>query len=278
MSPGPVALPAPADVAAIVCDLDGVVYRGRQAVPHAVEALRRVAVPVVYATNNASRPPQLVVEHLSELGLAVGVHDVLTSAQAGAAAIAARMPGATVLAVGGEGVDEALVAAGLHPTRDGNASCDAVMQGYGPQVTMSDLADAAVAVQAGAWWVATNTDLTIPLDRGIAPANGTLVRAVAVAAGREPDRVCGKPFPDLYLVAAERLGVPPGMTIGVGDRLDTDIEGANAAGAPSVLVLTGVDSKDTADRASPHQRPSLIIDDLRDLDRLVLMSPSGALR
>lgn len=269
---GPVALPGPEGIAALVCDLDGVVYRGQAAVPHAVEALRRVAVPIVYATNNAGRPPHVVADHLRELGLAVDDSDVLTSAQAGAAAIAARMPGATVLAVGGEGVEAALAEAGLSPTRDGRASCDAVMQGYGPQVSMADLADAAIAVQQGAWWVATNTDLTIPIDRGIAPGNGTLVRAVAQAAGRDPDRVCGKPFPDLYLVAAERLNVPAGRILGVGDRLDTDIEGANAAGSPSVLVLTGVDSRESAQRAPRHRQPSTIIDDLRDLDGLVITS------
>jgi len=273
VSPGPVALPAPTDVGAIVCDLDGVVYRGREAVPHAVAALRRVTVPVVYATNNAARPPETVAEHLRDLGLDVQAEDVITSAQAGAAAIAARMPEATVLAVGGEGVEAALLEAGLRPTRDGDAVCEAVMQGYGPEVTMAQLADAAIAVQQGAWWVATNTDLTIPLARGIAPGNGTLVRAVAQAAGKQPDRVCGKPFPDLYLVAAERVGVPPSAIIGIGDRLDTDIEGANAAGSASVLVLTGVDSRTSAQLAPVHQRPSLIVDDLRDLDRLVLLSP-----
>lgn len=272
VSAGPVELPAVGEVAAIVCDLDGVVYRGREAVPHAVAVLRRVTVPIVYATNNAGRPPQVVAEHLRELGLSVDAEDVLTSAQAGAAAIAERMPGATVLAIGGEGVEAALIESGLQATRDGESTCDAVLQGYGPAVTMSDLADAAMAIQNGAWWVATNTDLTIPLARGIAPGNGTLVRAVAQAVGRDPDRVCGKPFPDLYLVAAARLGVPPHTIIGIGDRLDTDIEGANAAGSPAVLVLTGVDSRASAERAPAHQRPSLVINDLRDLDRLVLMS------
>lgn len=271
------ALPAVEQVAGLVCDLDGVVYRGSAAVAHAVESLRRVAVPIIYATNNAARTPAVVAEHLRELGLDVTEDHVVTSAQAGAAAIAARMPGARILAVGGDGVAAALEDAGLEPTRSANGVAG-VMQGYGPQVSMADLAEAAYAVRDGAWWVATNTDLTIPNDRGITPGNGTLVAAVQQAAGRGPDRVCGKPHPDLYLAAAQRLGVPVERTIGVGDRLDTDIEGANAAGAASILVLTGVHSRDSVSQAPAHQRPSLVIDDLRGLLGLVPMSKAPTLR
>lgn len=273
---GPVRLPAVADVAGLVCDLDGVVYRGPSAVAHAVETLRAVAVPIIYATNNAARPPPVVAQHLRELGLDVAQDQVVTSAQAGAAAIAARMPGARILAVGGEGVAIALQEAGLEPTRSAQ-DVAGVMQGYGPAVSMSDLAEAAYAVRDGAWWVATNTDLTIPSERGIAPGNGTLVAAVQHAAGRGPDRVCGKPYPDLYVVAARRLGVPLERTIGVGDRLDTDIEGANVAGAASILVLTGVHSRDSIADAPRRQHPSVVIEDLRGLRGLVPMSKAPTL-
>lgn len=271
MSARPVPLPAPEQVRGLVCDLDGVVYRGPAAVAHAVESLRSLAVPIIYATNNAARTPAVVATHLRELGLDVVDEQVVTSAQAGAAAIASRMPGARVLAVGGEGVGAALEEAGLEPSRSAKGVAG-VMQGYGPEVSMSDLAEAAYAVRDGAWWVATNTDVTIPNDRGIAPGNGTLVAAVQQAAGRRPDRVCGKPHPDLYLVAAQRLGVPVHQTVGVGDRLDTDIEGANAAGAASILVLTGVHSRDDVLQVPAHQRPTLIIDDLRGLRGLIPMS------
>lgn len=276
MSSGPVPLPEVDQVAGLVCDLDGVVYRGPTAVPHAVEALRAVTVPIIYATNNAARPPAVVAAHLRELGLDVDEDQVLTSAQAGAAAIAAKLPGARVLAVGGEGVGLALAETGLEPTRSADG-VHAVMQGYGPHVSMSDLAEAAYAIRDGAWWVATNTDLTIPSDRGIAPGNGALVAAVQAAVGRPPDRVCGKPHPDLYLVAAQRLGVPVESTVGLGDRLDTDIEGANAAGAPSILVLTGVHSREGAADAPPRQRPSAIIEDLRGLHGIIPMSKGVAL-
>jgi len=263
-------------IEALVCDLDGVVYRGPAAVPHAVEVLRSVTVPIRYATNNASRTPDAVAEHLRSLGLDVKAADVITSAQAGAAAIAERLPGARVLAIGGEGVHHALLEAGLETTSRSDGA-DAVLQGYGSRVCAADLAEAAYAVRAGAWWVATNTDTTLPSDRGLAPGNGALIRAVELATGRSPDRVCGKPSPDLYLVASDSLGIEPARILAVGDRLDTDVEGANAAGMPSVLVLTGVADRAAVRTATPAQRPSLIIDDLRGLPGVVPTSTPRAL-
>lgn len=276
MRPGPVPLPPPGTIRAIVCDLDGVVYRGPVAVTHAVEALLGVDVPVCYATNNASRPPQVVADQLRALGLPVSESQVLTSAQAGAAAIAADLPGARVLAIGGPGVVLALEEAGLIVSRSADG-VDAVLQGYGTEVTAADLAEAAYAIQAGARWVATNTDATLPSERGIAPGNGSLVAAVERAVGREPDRVCGKPHPDLYDVAAARLGVPAGSMLAIGDRLDTDIEGANRAGTPSVLVLTGVAAHADLEHAPERELPSAVMEDLRGLWRLVPASRRHAL-
>lgn len=275
--PGPAEQDDIGDIAAVVCDLDGVVYRGPDAVPYAVEALRALSVPVLYATNNASRAPAVVAAHLCELGLEANADDIVTSAQAGAAAIAQRVPGGRVLAVGGEGVAIALRERGLEPTQTAR-DCDAVLQGYGRDVSAADLAEASYAIAAGAWWVATNTDATIPNERGVGPGNGALVAAVQMAVERPPDRVVGKPFPDLYVVAADRLGLAAERILAVGDRLDTDIEGAIRAGMPSALVLTGVDSA-AAGRAAPAQRrPSVIIEDLRGLQGLVSMSPGAALR
>jgi HAD superfamily hydrolase (TIGR01450 family) len=258
-------------IRALVCDLDGVVYRGPSAVPFAVDVLRRVGVPVVYATNNASRTPAEVVAKLRGLGLDVSVEQVVTSAQAGAAALARRCPGGRVLAVGGEGVGRALVEVGLVPVTHAD-EVDAVLQGYGPAVCAADLGQVAYAVAEGAWWVATNTDASIPDDRGVVPGNGALVGAVEMALGRGPDRVVGKPHPDLYLLAVERLGVPAEHILAVGDRLDTDIEGAVTAGLPAALVLTGVDSRDRALAAPESRRPDLVLEDLRGLRDVVSMS------
>ena len=264
-------------IEAVICDLDGVVYRGPTAVPHAVDVLTAVSVPVIYATNNASRPAAAVAAQLRGLGLPVGPEDVVTSAEAGAAALAADRPGARVLAVGGPGVHEALESAGLVAV--GSATdVAAVLQGYGPAVSAADLAEASYAIAEGAWWVATNTDATIPNERGIAPGNGSLVRAVEAAVGRGPDLVVGKPHPDLYLIAATRLGVAPERILAVGDRLDTDIEGANRAGMVSALVLTGVDDRRAAEKAPASRRPAIVMDDLRGLLGVVSTSEPGPLR
>ncbi|HEV7171556.1 HAD-IIA family hydrolase [Pedococcus sp.] len=257
--------------AAVVCDLDGVVYRGPEAVDHAVGALGELTVPVVYATNNASRPPAEVAAHLSDLGLRVTAHEVVTSSQAGAAELAGRLPeSAVVLAVGGPGVREALTTAGLRVVLPAEVNdvdetpVSGVLQGYGATVSASDLAEAAYAVSAGAVWVATNTDRTLPTHRGTAPGNGTLVDAVATATGAEPT-VVGKPYAPLYRLCAERLGMDVAGLLAVGDRLDTDIAGAVAAGMDSALVLTGVDSVTTLALADARMRPTYLLEDLRDL-------------
>ncbi|GAB3445214.1 HAD-IIA family hydrolase [Phycicoccus ginsengisoli] len=257
--------------AGVVCDLDGVVYRGPEAVDHAVAALSALPVPVVYATNNASRPPGDVAAHLTDLGLPVTDRDVATSAQAGAAELASRLgAGATVLAVGGEGVREALGDNGFRVVTGEQLGADparrvaGVLQGYGPAVTAADLAEASYAVAAGAVWVASNMDETLPTHRGTAPGNGMLVAAVRRAVGKDPV-VVGKPYAPLYELCARRLGTAPRALLAVGDRLDTDIAGAVAAGLDSVLVLTGVDSVRSLALAPRAHRPTYLLPDLRDL-------------
>jgi HAD superfamily hydrolase (TIGR01450 family) len=267
--------------AGIVCDLDGVVYRGPEAVGHAVEALSTLAAPVVYATNNASRPPAEVAEHLAGLGLTVSHAEVVTSSQAGARELADRFPlGATVLAVGGSGVADALRDNGFRvdPPRQSRAAAgakpDAVLQGYGAEVTAADLAEAAYAVSAGAAWVVTNTDATLPTNRGTAPGNGTLVDAVRRATGVEPT-VVGKPHAPLYQLCASRLGLDVRAVLAVGDRLSTDIAGASEAGMDSVLVLTGVDSVTSLASAEPPLRPTFVVEDLRSLTEPYAAPGSG---
>ena len=255
--------------AAVVCDLDGVVYRGPTAVPHAVEVLGALENPVLYATNNASRSPDEVATHLRDLGLECTPDAVATSSQAGAWLLTQRLaPGSPVLAVGGAGVATALREAGLRPVLPVDSArdrVDAVLQGYGATVTAGDLAEAAYAVEGGATWVATNTDGTLPTDRGVAPGNGSLVAAVERAVGHPPHLVAGKPKPPLYLLCAQRLDLPADRLLAVGDRLDTDIEGAVAAGMDSLLVLTGVDDLRACLEAPPHRRPTWVATDLRAL-------------
>ncbi len=263
---GPVAEPRLVDAyRGVVCDLDGVVRRGPAAVPHAVRCLTALSVPVVYATNNASLTPGDVARQLQGLGLDATAADVVTSSQAGAAHLAEHVPpGSAVLAVGGSGVAAALTEVGLVPVTGTHEGVVAVLQGYGPQVSATDLAHAAYAIEAGARWVVTNRDSTLPTEHGVAPGNGALVAAVALATGTQPTSV-GKPEPPLYHLAVGRLGCPAGAVLAVGDRLDTDIAGAMAAGLDSLWVLTGVDGLVSFAEAAGRPAPTFTATDLQAL-------------
>ena len=228
----------------VLLDLDGVVYLGSRPIPGAgetVSALAEAGVRVGFVTNNASRTPEAVAAHLVELGCPATPDQVVTSAQAAAALLAERFAGAgaaSVLAVGGEGLRRALTEVGCRLVGSADDRPDVVVQGFAPELRYADLAEAALAVAGGAWWVATNRDRTLPTERGTQPGNGALVEAVATAAGRGPDQYAGKPDQALIREAVRRTGARRPLV--VGDRLDTDIEGAARAGLDSVCVLTGV--------------------------------------
>lgn len=250
---------------AVLLDLDGVVYRGGEAVPGAVEALDAVSgARLAYLTNNANRTPEAVADHLARLGLKPSVDDIVTSAQAIAGVMSHDLPpGAVVLMVGGDGLREALQARGLVPTDDRHAAgLAAVVQGYTPDLGWRDLAEAAYAVQSGVPWYASNTDLTIPTAEGIAPGNGALVHAVRLATGQEP-AVAGKPYAPLFEETMERLA--PASPLMVGDRLDTDILGARRAGVTSLFVLTGVNTLTDVVNAVADERPDFVGADLSAL-------------
>lgn len=272
-------------VSGILCDLDGVVYRGDLPCPGAVEGLsdaREAGVRVLFMTNNASRLPEVVAEHLTRLGLSTRPDEVLGSAQVAATVLADDRPGLAegdevVLAVGGPGVALALSEAGLRPVlpadvraaaeRAEQAPVAAVVQGYGPDVSALDLAEVAYAIADGACWIATNDDATLPTGRGMAPGNGALVAAVVHATGATP-LVVGKPHPPAYQVALERLGLPREECLMLGDRLDTDIVGARAVGLASALVLTGVSTRAEAAGADRAHRPDHVVETIPDLAHL----------
>lgn len=259
--------PAPIDgVDLLLADLDGVVYRGANAIPHAVEslnAIREGGVPVGYITNNASRTDANVAEQLRGFGLEVAAHEVVTSPQAAVRLLDGRVPpGSLVLVVGGEGIEHELRQAGYRITRSADDAPDAVMQGFAPHVGWEHLAEAAFALTRDIPWIATNQDWTIPVARGIAPGNGTLVSAVHTAVQKLP-LVAGKPERPIFEAAVARFGA--GTPAFVGDRLDTDIRGANAAGMRSIVVLTGVDRAKQLIAAPPGDRADYLIGDLRGL-------------
>lgn len=264
--------PTPLDgVDAVLADLDGVVYAGPSALPHAVESLNRAGETrrLGYITNNASRRDETVAAHLRELGLAATrADDVVTSPQAALRLLRERVPvGATVLVVGGDGLVHELEKAGYAVTRSADDAPAAVVQGFAPDVGWVHLAEAAYALatpedEGGIPWIATNTDWTIPQARGIAPGNGTLVSAVHTAVGRLAV-VAGKPERPIFDEAVARFGARHPLFIG--DRLDTDIAGAQAAGIASALVLTGIDRPKHVLAAPATSRPTYIVGDLREL-------------
>ncbi len=247
-------------------DLDGVVYTGEGAVPGAVRALadaRQAGMRLAFVTNNASRSPSAVAAHLASIGVPASASDVVTSAQAAATLIAERVPAdSAVLVAGAMGLRLALRARGLRPVSVAADNPAAVVQGYNPDLSYGLLAEAATAVRNGALFVASNADLTIPSPRGLQPGNGSLIQVIITATGKEP-LVAGKPEPPLHREAVERTGAKRPLV--VGDRLDTDIEGAFRGGADSMLVLTGVSTPTELVLARKSQRPTYVSADLSGL-------------
>lgn len=250
----------------VLFDLDGVLYRGREAVPGApetLESIRRSGTRVAFVTNNSSRTPEQVAAKLTGLGIAADADEVVTSALATADLLAAR-GGGSAYVIGGEGVTRALADAGLRVLDGEPDDADGVVVGIDEGLTYARLRTACRLIRAGAAFVATNVDPTYPAEGGdLWPGGGAIVAAIATATGVEPE-VVGKPFPPLFRSALGRAG--GGTPLVVGDRLDTDIEGAAALGWDTMLVLTGVTSRDELARSDV--RPTYLVEDVRALLRL----------
>ncbi|MGW0523458.1 HAD-IIA family hydrolase [Crossiella sp. NPDC003009] len=251
---------------ALLLDLDGTVYRGGTAVPGAPEAVaeaKRRGRALRYVTNNASRAPEAVAQHLRELGFPADVREVSTSSQAAAAVLAAKLAaGAPVLVVGAEALRAEVRAVGLRVVESAADEPVAVVQGHSPETGWAQLAEACIAIRGGAYWLASNVDATLPTERGLLPGNGSMVAALRTATGQSPE-VAGKPEPTQLVLAAESAEASSALV--VGDRLDTDIAGANAAGLPALVVLTGVATPEGLLAAVPEQRCRFVAEDLGGL-------------
>jgi HAD superfamily hydrolase (TIGR01450 family) len=246
---------------ALLLDLDGVVYVGEESIPGVIPALNQAraefGASLTCVTNNAARSSQTIAEHLTSLGLVVSAQDVVTSAQAGAAELAKLLkPGDSVFVCGSRDLMKEVELVGLKPSQDFNAPHKAVVNGYWPDMPWRMLSQAAGIISSGAIWVATNMDLTIPTKFGTSPGNGSMVNALIMATGREPDVVAGKPQKPLMLASIDRTRAQ--KPIAIGDRLDTDILGANNIGIDSLLVLSGVTSVTELLAAIPTQRPTYL--------------------
>jgi len=254
----------------LIMDADGVIYRGQQPVEHAVQVLGMLeqSMPWSIVTNNAAHPPAFIAAKTSALGLPLTEERVVTSPQGVVEYLAnvGIQPGASVFVVGGDGIDQALREGDYLPVRDRRARPAAVVQGLGTDVGWSHLAEACYLIDGGALWVATNLDASLPTAEGLAPGNGALVAAISHALGRGPDAATGKPEPLLFELAAARMTSERPLV--VGDRIETDIRGGNAAGMDTMLVLTGVSGPEQVASLATgpvEDRPTYLARDLRAL-------------
>jgi glycerol 3-phosphatase-2 len=215
---------------------------------------------LAFVTNNAARPPREVAAQLRDLGVDAHDEDVVTSAQAAARLLSTQVePGSKVYLIGGTGLEQALRERGLEPVTEPEDDVAAVVQGYGPDMPWKRVVRGAVLLDQGLPWVASNTDMTFPTAKGLGPGNGALVDLLVRFSGREP-QVAGKPKAPLFEETLTRVGGRHPLV--VGDRLDTDIEGAVTMGWDSLLVLTGVTGLAELVAAPKDQRPTYVGPDL----------------
>lgn len=260
-------------VSTFVFDLDGVVWRGDSVVPGAPESLaklRSAGHRCLFATNNSSRAQEYYAQKLAGMGIVAAPEDIVTSATATALYLSRHMPaGFSVYVVGEEGIALALEAIGAHVFRYENVTeakgrVDCVVAGIDRSFTYDKLKYAQQFLLHGAKFIATNRDATFPVEEGVVPGSGSIVAAIATAAGQEPLSM-GKPEPGMLLAILETYGLQPSQAAMIGDRLDTDIACAHRAGIGAIHVATGVTPTETAREATGELRPHLFFEDLPDL-------------
>lgn len=248
---------------ALLLDLDGTVWEGGDAIPHAVEAILGSNTPALYITNNASRGADEVASMLGTIGLDVAPEHVLTSAQAALGLAQKHLePGDNVLVLGAQSFRDLVTAAGYSVVDSADDNPKVVLQGHNPDTGWRELSEAALAIQRGAVYLASNLDTSLPMQRGLMVGNGSMVAAVTSATGVVPE-AAGKPAPAMFLQAASQANAA--RPLAIGDRLDTDIAGAVAAGIPALHVLTGVSGQLALIEAPKEHRPTYIAEDMRGL-------------
>lgn len=266
----------PYEVRLVIFDLDGVVYRGVEPIPGAadlVDWLHAERVLVRFATNNSMVARSGYVERLAAMGIRTAVEEIVTSTSATVTHLALHAPEVrSVLAVGADGMEEELAAAGLDVVMAHAAapapylgepldrSFDAVIVGLDPGLDYRRLAVAMTAVASGARLVATNADARYPTPLGFLPGAGSIVAALSVATGVTP-QVIGKPAPAMFEAILESTGVPPAHAVVVGDNPAADVVGAHRAGCAAILVLTGVASAGAVDALDGEARPDAVAAD-----------------
>jgi 4-nitrophenyl phosphatase len=256
------------DMRAAVIDMDGVLWEGDRSLPGLVEffaALRQRQIRFVLATNNASRTPEQYVQKLARMGVTVSVDEIFTSSQATALYLRQRSAvGGRIFAIGEDGLTRALTEAGFSLSGLYQGGADYVAVGMDRGLSWDKLATATINIRAGAKFIGTNPDLTLPTEHGITHGNGAILAALQAATGIAPI-IIGKPEPTMYQQALPKLQSEPAFTVAIGDRLETDILGAVRAGLPSVLVLTGVSKRTDLDTLS--YRPNWVMESIVEITK-----------
>lgn len=252
---------------AFVFDMDGVLYVGTRALPGVQVLFDALALRdrrIMLATNNSMATPELYVDKLAAMGVRVAPEEILTSAIATRDYLLKTLPpGSGLFVIGMPALREQLFAdVPFHPVQYGEEAPTALVVGLDRAFTYDKLVAATAAVRAGARFIATNADATLPTENGLIPGAGSIVAAIRVASGVEPT-VIGKPETPLLEMALARMAVEPLDAVMVGDRLDTDILAGNRAGMLTALVLTGVSTR--AEIAASAVKPDIVADDLPSL-------------
>lgn len=252
-----------ARVKGVLLDMDGVIYRGNTLLPDVLEFLDFLEASrrsVLYVTNNATRTPAMFVDKLAAMGIQAVPSQILTSAEATGGWMERHAPaGSKVQLVGGAGVWSALLARGFEPA---NSPTDAqyVVVGMDFNLDYRKVADATLAIAAGAEFIGTNEDATFPSEEGDIPGAGSIVALLKTATGKTPT-VIGKPYPGMFEEAMARLGLSPDECLMVGDRYETDIQGAQELSIWTAGVCTGVTS--WAEFKAMERPPNFVFRDMR---------------
>ncbi|CAM4017049.1 TIGR01457 family HAD-type hydrolase [Alkalicoccus chagannorensis] len=242
-------------------DLDGTMYRGDEVLPGGADLVRRLVeagIPYRFITNNSSKTPEEAADKLTQMGIAAAADHVITSSMAAADYLLRRHGTVRVFAVGERGLFHALTRAGHQLTED---RPDVVVIGIDREITYEKLAAACLFIRDGAAFIVTNADKAIPTERGLMPGNGALAAAVETSTGQAPV-VIGKPEEPLTTTAMASLNLPKEQVVLVGDNYDTDISAGFAAGIDTLMVLTGLTSRE--ELTQKQQQPDYVVDDLTE--------------
>ena len=259
------------DIRALIIDMDGVLWEGSRPMPGLVEffdTLRDRDIRFVLATNNASQTPDQYLAKLSGMGVSADREQVIGSGLASALYLKQHAPpGAKVFPIGEDGVCQALLEQGFRLAGLYEKDADYVVCGLDRTLTWDKIATATLNIRNGATFIGTNPDTSLPTEHGMTHGNGAILAALVAATGVEPI-IIGKPEPIMYRLAMERLGVSPEETVALGDRLDTDILGAVRAGIRSILVLSGISTREQLDEID--YAPTWVMQDIREVTEAIL--------